>query len=107
MSTHTAGPTRAGAGAGVEVEVSLPPLLRDSAGGNDAVRVRGATLREALDALRREHPLLRIHLFDEAGRTRRHVLIYLNEENVAWLDSLDVPLRAGDRLHVLQAVSGG
>lgn len=95
----------AASGGRVEVEVTLPPLVRGLA--PDPMRVAGTTLREALDALRAEHPGLRVHLFDERGRTRRHVLIYLNEENVAWLETLDVPLRRGDRLHVLQAVSGG
>lgn len=99
MSTET--------GRAVEVEVSLPRLLRESVHGRDELSVAGATLREALEALKAEHPHLRVHLFDEQGRTRKHVLIYYNGENVAWLDSLDVPLRPGDRIDVLQAVSGG
>ena len=91
----------------VEVEVTLPPLLRQSLPEYEDLRVAGATLGEALDVLRSGHPALRVHLFDERGRTRPHVLIFHNEENVAWLDSLEVPLRPGDRIHVLQAVSGG
>ena len=111
MSAETAGvrgsaPARPGPGA-VEVEVSLPRLLRESVPGCDSLWVAGATLREALDALKREHPLLRVHLFDETGRTRPHVLIYYNGDNIAWLESWDVALRPGDQLHVLQAVSGG
>ena len=93
--------------AAVEIEVTLPNLLRSSLGGEDPVVVEGGTLAEALRDLRARHPLLRVHLFDEQERLRRHVLIYYNSENIAWLDSLDVPLRPGDQLHVLQAVSGG
>ena len=101
-------PTESRTGEGVvEVEVNLPPLLRQSLPEYADFRVAGATLGEALDVLRSEHPLLRVHLFDERGRTRPHVLIYYNEDNVAWLDSLEIPLRPGDRIDVLQAVSGG
>jgi len=89
------------------VEVTLPSLLRDTVEGRDPLRVEGATLREALAALWEEHPRLRVHLLDEQGRTRKHVLIYYNADNIAWLDSLDTPLRPGDQIHVLQAVSGG
>lgn len=91
----------------MDIEVTLPPLLRDSVNGRYPVRIAGRTLDEALSALREEHPLLRVHLYDERGRTRPHVLIYLNGDNISWLDSLDVPLRPGDQIHVLQAVSGG
>lgn len=90
-----------------QIEVTLPSLLRDSVGGRDPVLASGATLAEALDDLLAQHPLLRIHLYDEQGRLRPHVLVYLNSENIAWLDSPDAPLRPGDQVHVLQAVSGG
>lgn len=91
----------------MEMEVNLPALLRDSTGGRDTLTVAGATLREALDNLLDGYPLLRVHLYDEAGKLRRHVLLYYNGESLAWLGSLDTPLRPGDRLDVVQAVSGG
>ena len=53
------------------------------------------------------HPLLRPHLYDEAMRTRKHVLIFFNDENVATLPDRNVRLKPGDRLQVVQAVSGG
>lgn len=91
----------------MEIEVSVPPLLRESVRLPEPLTVAGGTLAEALQALVEEHPLLRVHLYDERGRLRPHVLIYYNDDNIAWLDSLDVPLEAGDQLQVLQAVSGG
>ncbi|HEX2191021.1 MAG TPA: MoaD/ThiS family protein [Longimicrobiaceae bacterium] len=91
----------------MQMDVYLPTLLRDSAGGRDTLTVAGATLAEALQNLLAGHPLLRVHLYDEGGKLRRHVLLYYNGENLAWLESLDTPLRPGDRLDVVQAVSGG
>lgn len=87
--------------------MSLPGLLRESAGGEARVAVPGSTLEEALTNLWARHPSLRVHLFDDHGRQRPHVLLFYNGENFTSLDTLDVPLRGGDRLDVLQAVSGG
>ena len=91
----------------VEVEVILPNLLRDSAGGETRLTVHGSTLREALEALFVKFPNLRVHLYDERGRMRQHVLVFYNGESIRWLETLDVPLREGDTLQVINAVSGG
>ena len=91
----------------MELAVHLPTLLRPSVGGHDSVVVDAATLREALDTLLVQHPLLRFHLYDSSGALRTHVIVYYNGESVALMDSLDVPLREGDELEVINAVSGG
>jgi molybdopterin synthase sulfur carrier subunit len=46
-------------------------------------------------------------LYTESGELRKHVLIFYNDQSLAWLDRLDIPLQAGDRIMVFQAVSGG
>ena len=91
----------------MDLTVHLPSLLRSSVGGRDSVVVDAATLREGLETLLVQHPLLRFHLYDDRGRFRTHVLVYYNGESVARMDSLDVPLREGDELEVINAVSGG
>ncbi|WP_020574436.1 MoaD/ThiS family protein [Actinopolymorpha alba] len=70
-------------------------------------RLRRATLAEAVDRLLATYPLLRLHLYDETNHLRPHVLIYFNDANIAWFERLDLPLKAGDRLTILQNVSGG
>jgi hypothetical protein len=87
----------------------------------------GATLRETCDfgatwkeveqgpaypaesgsRLLEEHPLLRPHLYDESMHLRKHVLIVHNDDNLATIGDRNVELKPGDRLLVLQAVSGG
>jgi molybdopterin synthase sulfur carrier subunit len=52
--------------------------------------------------------LLKIHLYTEQGHVREHVLLYYNDDNIAWLSDLDqIWIQPGDKLRVLQAVSGG
>ena len=89
------------------VTVELPSLLAPVAGGAASVAVRGATITEALASLVERYPALDVHLFDETGRLRRHVLCFHNDTNTRWLDSLDVPVADGDTITILQAVSGG
>ena len=89
------------------INCSVPPLINDCTGGKSHFTLEAETLEQALSLLQDTYPLLRIHLYTEAGDIRQHVLFYYNNDNIAWLDRLDIPLRTGDRLTVLQAVSGG
>jgi sulfur-carrier protein len=91
----------------MEITVSVPTLLRDCVGGQADFEVSTATLAEALDQLRTRYPLLRAHLWDEAGHRRPHVLIFYNGESIHWLDPATVVLQPRDQLQILQAVSGG
>lgn len=91
----------------MDLEISVPTILRDCTGGNSVITIKATTLAEALQRLRDTYPLLRIHLYDEAGQLRPHVLLFYNKESTRWLDRLDVPIRHGDQLEILQAVSGG
>ncbi len=89
------------------IEVRVPGLLRDSVGGQSRLDIEAATLQDALTNLLERYPLLRTHLYDETGKLRPHVLLYYNDQNLAWLGRLDAPLAPGDKLTILQAVSGG
>lgn len=91
----------------VTVIVSVPSMLHGCTDGRPEVEVTASTLAEAIEALVTEFPLLRNNLFQEDGSLRRHVWIFYNDENTRWIDNLDLPLQTGDRLTVLQAVSGG
>ena len=89
------------------VQVHIPGLLRDCTGGRASFTVEAETLDAALRRVLDVYPLLRVHLYDESGHLRRHVLIFHNDESIKRMSRLDVPLRDGDRLQVVQAVSGG
>ncbi|MBC7783033.1 MAG: MoaD/ThiS family protein [Burkholderiales bacterium] len=75
--------------------------------GIGSVSYRAATLGEAISLLKSHHPRIATHLFDDAGAQRRHVLLFLNDRDTRWLDNPDEPLADGDRLSIVQAISGG
>ncbi len=90
-----------------KVTVHLPSLLGPIVNGAESISVEGGTVAEALAALVDRHPALQVHLFDERGGIRRHVLCFHNGTNTRWLKSLDAPVADGDTITILQAVSGG
>ena len=70
--------------------------------------VEATTLTGALHALRETFPNLRTHVWDETGAVRQHIMIYLNDESITWIDGPESrELRTGDELFIIQAVSGG
>jgi adenylyltransferase/sulfurtransferase len=89
------------------VTIQLPSLLSRVVDVPAAIRVEAGTLADALAALTAAHPGLRVHLLDEEGGLRQHVLCFHNDTNSRWLPSHDVPLADGDTVTILQAVSGG
>jgi len=90
-----------------EVTIELPSVLASVVNGERSFTVNAETLPGALAALFQLQPGLKVHLFDETGTFREHVLCFVNQTNTRWMDSLDVPLRDGDTITILQAVSGG
>ncbi len=91
----------------MQIEVRVPALLRGCTKDQTRFALEATTLAEALARLVEEYPLLRRHLYTETGEVRQHVLIFYNDDNIKWLEHLDVPLKLGDRVSVVQAVSGG
>jgi molybdopterin synthase sulfur carrier subunit len=91
----------------MQIEVSIPSMLRDCTKGNVKFPIEAQMLDEALRQIIIDYPLLRVHLYTESGELRKHVLIFYNEQSITWLDRLDIPLLLGDRILIFQAVSGG
>ena len=91
----------------MQIEVTIPSLLADCTGGRRRFPLEADTLADALRRLLEAHPRLRPHLYDEAMRVRKHVLIFFNDDNLAWIEDRSIRLKTGDRLQVVQAVSGG
>lgn len=89
------------------VTIELPTLLHRFADDKPEVTVEGDSVLSALEALFRQHPALRVHLIDESGRLREHVLCFHNGTNTRWSNRTDPALADGDRLTIMQAVSGG
>jgi molybdopterin synthase sulfur carrier subunit len=82
-------------------------VLRDYCGGASELSIAARTVRAALDALERDQPALYRNICDETGAVRRHLNVFVNDDNVRFLKGIDTPLAQGDVVTVLPAVSGG
>ena len=93
----------------MSVEVLLPGVLADLAGGSRrlAVRPEEGTLGGLLDALAAEHPLLTRRIRDETGALRRFVNVYVDGEDVRWDGGLAAAVPDGAVVQVLPSVAGG
>lgn len=89
------------------ITITLPTALRKYAGDSASVEVEAATVDDAMKALISKHPELRSHLFDDSGKLRGFVNLYLGDEDVRTLQREATPLKAGDELLVIPAIAGG
>ncbi|HVK27858.1 MAG TPA: MoaD/ThiS family protein [Nocardioides sp.] len=92
------------------IEVRIPTILRTYTGGEKAVDADGATLSALIDALDANHPGIKDRLVEDKGNgieLRRFVNVYINDEDVRFIGSLDAGLSDGDQVVILPAVAGG
>ena len=89
------------------VEVRLPNILRPHAGGQATVSADGSTIGEVLKALVAEYPGMAGQLVTEAGEMHKFVNVYVNDDDVRYLDKLDTKVTDGDTVSILPAVAGG
>jgi len=82
-------------------------MLRPTVGGERSVAADGATLRELIKNLDQQHPGFAGQLLEASGEQRRFVNIYLNDEDVRYLQGLETPLDDSDVVSILPAVAGG
>lgn len=88
------------------VRVHIPTPMRQHTDSQAVVEASGATVKAILDDLGRKHPALTAKLFD-GGQVRRFVNIYLNDEDIRYLDNLTSAVKDGDELSIIPAVAGG
>jgi MoaD family protein len=82
-------------------------VLRQHAGGQATVQANGDTLRDAVGDLVRQFPGLAGQVVTEGGTLHRFVNVYVNDDDVRYLDKLDTKLTDGDVVSILPAVAGG
>ncbi len=89
------------------VDVRLPTVLRSQAGGQSTVKVTASTIGDVLRELVSEFPGMSGQLLNEDGSLHRFVNVYVNDDDVRYLDALETPVREGDEVSLLPAVAGG
>ena len=87
--------------------ILIPTPLRPYTDKKDAVEADGATVGELLADLTRKHSGLKAHLFNEQGKLRSFVNIYVNEEDIRYLQREQTPLSPGDTVSIIPSVAGG
>ena len=87
--------------------VRIPTPLRKLTNGDDTVEVIAATIGEAFGELEARYPGIKERLLDEQGEVRRFVNVYVNEEDIRFLDSQKTPLKDGDEISIIPAIAGG
>ncbi|MET8752346.1 MoaD/ThiS family protein [Streptomyces sp. NPDC059104] len=88
------------------IEVRIPTILRTYTDGEKAVNGEGATLADLLADLETRHKGIEERIVD-GGQLRRFVNVYLNDEDVRFLDGISTALKDGDSVTILPAVAGG
>ena len=89
------------------VTVRIPTPLRRMTNGQDKVELEESTLSTMIESLEASYPGVKERLIDENGELRYFVNIYLNGEDVRFLDGLDTSTSAGDEISIVPAVAGG
>jgi molybdopterin synthase sulfur carrier subunit len=91
----------------VPVEIRLPTVLRPAAGGKSTVSVDGSTIGEVLTNLVDANPGMKGQVLTDDGELHRFVNVYLNDDDVRYLDKLATAVSNGDTISILPAVAGG
>jgi sulfur-carrier protein len=89
------------------IDVSIPTILRQYTDGAKSVAASGATLAEVVDDLEARHSGIKSRLVEDDGSLRRFVNVYLNDEDVRFLDGINSAVSDGDNVTILPAVAGG
>jgi molybdopterin converting factor small subunit len=87
--------------------VRIPTILRTYTGGQAEVPATGPTLADVIDSLEQNHPGIRARVLDDAGKLRRFVNVYVNDDDVRFAEGLATATAEGAKLSIIPAVAGG
>ncbi len=91
----------------MSVEVRVTAVLQRMTGGAKSVQAEGGTVGELLNNLDQSYPGILGQVMQEPGKLHRFVNIYLNDEDIRYLNQLDTPVGQGDVVSILPALAGG
>jgi molybdopterin synthase sulfur carrier subunit len=89
------------------VTIRIPPALVSRTGGARYVSASGHTVREVIQSLGRTYPGLLFNLCFETGELREYVNVFVEDEDVRYLQGMDTEVPEGAKLYILQSVAGG
>ncbi len=91
----------------MSVTIRVPPVFRTMTSGSAQVDVEGSTIGEVLTALESRHPGFSEKLFDDSGALVRYVNVFVDDDDVRFMEGLETPVPDGATVSIMQAVAGG
>ena len=89
------------------ITVRIPSPLQKLTKNQDEVKAEGANIKEVIDDLEKNYPGIKTRLCDETGNVRKFINIYVNEEDVRFLQRDNTPVKSGDEVSIVPAIAGG
>ncbi|AKG20367.1 MoaD/ThiS family protein [Calothrix sp. 336/3] len=91
----------------MSVKVLVPTALQKFTNNQATLDCSGASISELIESLEQVCPGIKSRLCDEAGQPRRFLNLYVNSEDIRFLDGVETPLKDGDEVSIVPAVAGG
>lgn len=89
------------------VNVRVPTPLRKFTNGRDEVTAQGNTVRALVENLEKQYPGIKERICDETGKIRRFVNVYVNGDDIRFLQNLETTVKEGDTISIVPAIAGG
>jgi sulfur-carrier protein len=89
------------------ITVRIPTPLRGLTGGQGEVAATGGSVAELIEDIEKKYPGLKERIYDEQAKIRRFVNIYLNDEDIRFLNGPETSIRDGDVVSIIPAIAGG
>jgi molybdopterin synthase sulfur carrier subunit len=91
----------------MSVRVRVPTPLRKFTQGADEVNAQGNTIRALMEDLEQNYPGIKERICDETGKVRRFVNVYVNGDDIRFLQNIETHLKDGDNISIVPAIAGG
>lgn len=91
----------------MSIKVRIPTPLRRFTGGSEEVSVAASSIKALVADLERQYPGIKDRICDEDGKVRRFVNLYVNGDDIRFLNELETPVKDGDEVSIVPAIAGG
>jgi len=91
----------------MSILVEVPSALQKYTGDNDEIHLEGSSVQEVFDALSTQYPELKMHLYDDQGKVRSFINVYVNDEDIRYGEKMNTPLKDGDEIQIIPSIAGG
>ena len=89
------------------VKIRIPTPLRKLTNNEELVEVKATTIGDAINELQARYPGIKERLIDDAGAVRKFVNVYVNEEDIRFLQNQQTKIKEGDEVSIIPAIAGG